>query len=103
MAREPENRVLTLLRDIRAELGEHRGLLLALADQGRRTERRVDATERRMGDWEHRFAELRDDIELMLKATLMGRFGNFETRFERYIDDLADRVIALDARLPATP
>ena len=73
MASEPENRVLTLLRDIRAALGEHRGLLLALADQGRRTERRVDATERRMGDWEHRFAELRDHIELMLKATLMGR------------------------------
>ena len=102
MATEPENLVLTLLRGIRAEIGEHRTLLLALADQGRRTERRLDAMEHRMGEMERRITDLRDDIELMLKAELMGRFANFETRFERHIDDLADRVTALETRLSPT-
>lgn len=62
----------------RREVGEMRSLLLALAEQGRRVERRV--------------GEVRDDIELMVKAELMGRLGHFETQIEA-------RLGALDARL----
>jgi hypothetical protein len=63
----------------RRELTEIRSLLLAVVDQGRRTERRV--------------AELRDDIELMLKAELMGRLGNFETRIESRLDALENPAV----------
>jgi hypothetical protein len=58
---------VVLLRDIRREMTDQRTLLLALVDQGQRLERRI--------------SETKDDIELMLKAELMGRMGNFETRF----------------------
>jgi hypothetical protein len=69
--------VLRLLRDIRREMTDQRTLLLALVEQGQRLERRI--------------TETRDDIELMLKAELMGRLGNFETRFEQRLDDLEHR------------
>ena len=53
---------------VRQENAEMRSLMLSLVDQGRRTERRLE--------------ELRDDLELMLKAELMGRLGHFETGME---------------------
>jgi hypothetical protein len=58
-------------------MADQRDLLLALVEQGQRLERRI--------------TETRDDIELMLKAELMGRMGNFETRFEQRLDDLERR------------
>jgi hypothetical protein len=61
-------------REIRREGGEQRSLLLALADQGQRLDRR-------MGDLERRMGEMRDDIELMLKAKLMGHMGNCGQRY----------------------
>ena len=85
MSLEPENLVLEQLRlmrrefaDMRREMGDQRSLLLALADQGQRLERRIH--------------DVRDDIELMLKAELMGRMGNFETRMEARLDALAERI-----------
>ena len=79
MAEEPENLTLRLLREIRAdqhamraELREHSRLLVALSENGRRIERRLE--------------ELRDDLELMLKAELMGRLAHFETRIEQMIE-----------------
>jgi len=63
---------------LRRELGEMRSLLLALADQGRRIERRV--------------GEIRDDIELMVKTELMGRLGHFETQIEARLDALESRL-----------
>ena len=39
----------------------------------------------------------REDIELMLKTELMGRMGHFEIQVERRIDDLVNRVTALEA------
>jgi hypothetical protein len=77
MSDQSENVVLRLLRDIRREMTDQRTLLLALVEQGQRLERRI--------------SETRDDIELMLRAELMGRLGNFETRFEQRLDDLERR------------
>jgi hypothetical protein len=74
MSDQPENIVLRLLRDIRREMTDQRTLLLALVEQGQRLERRI--------------TETRDDIELMLKAELMGRMGNFEARFEARLEAL---------------
>jgi hypothetical protein len=65
---------------LRREVSEMRSLLLSVADQGRRTERRV--------------AEIRDDIEVMVKAELMGRLGHFEAQLE-------GRLEAIEARLPS--
>ena len=91
MTLEPENLVLSLLRDIRREMGDVRSLVIALADQGQRLERRMERIERRMSDLESRMSETRDDIELMLKAELMGRMGHFETRMERQMEELVQR------------
>jgi hypothetical protein len=55
-------------------MADQRDLLLALVEQGQRLERRI--------------TETRDDIELMLKAELMGRMGNFEARFETRLEAL---------------
>jgi hypothetical protein len=71
---------------IHREVGDVRTVLLALVDQGRRTERRVE--------------EIRDDIELMVKAELMGRIGNFETRIGAQLEALAERVSSLEVRTP---
>jgi hypothetical protein len=76
-------------REMRREVGEQRSPLLALAEQGQRLDRRMGDVERRMG-------EMREDIELMLKAELMGRMGNFEVVVEHRLDELTDRVAALE-------
>ena len=81
MSESPDNFVPRLLRDIRREMTDQRTLLLAIVDQGQRLERRMGELDRRMG-------EMKDDIELMLKAELMGRMGNFESRFEDRLDRL---------------
>lgn len=78
MSDEPDNVVLRHLRDIRRDLTDQRTLLLSLVDQVQRMERRL----------ERRISETKDDIELMLKAELMGRMGNFETRFEARLEAL---------------
>jgi uncharacterized protein YhaN len=76
-------------REMRREMGEQRSLLLALADQGQRLDHRMSDVERRMG-------EMRDDIELMLKTELMGRMGMFEAQVGHRLDELTDRVAALE-------
>jgi uncharacterized coiled-coil protein SlyX len=93
---DPPNLVLNLLRSIRGELVEHRTLLIAVVEQGRRLERRMGELERRMGELERRMGEQKDDIELMLKAEIMGRLGHFETRIEAQIEALSARVANLD-------
>jgi len=81
MSGSPDNLVLRHLRDIRREMTDQRTLLLALVDQGHRLERR-------MGEMARNITETRDDIELMLKAELIGRVGNFESRFEARLEAL---------------
>ena len=70
-------------REQRAELRDVRSLLLAQVDNNRRTERRV--------------AELRDDLEVMFKAELMGHLGNVEIGIERRLDGLEERIGAIEA------
>jgi hypothetical protein len=43
--------------------------------------------------------EVKDDIELMVKAELMGRLGFFEIQIEGKLDTLTERVAAVEARL----
>ncbi len=78
---------------IRKENNEMRSLLLALVDQTRRVERRLTDVERRLG-------EVVSDVELMVKSELMGRMGIFEQQSQKRYDELAERVAALEARIP---
>jgi chromosome segregation ATPase len=64
--------------ETRSEVADIRSLTLALVEQGRRLDRR--------------FTEFRDDIELMVKAELMGRLGHFEIRIENRLSAIEDRL-----------
>jgi predicted nuclease with TOPRIM domain len=70
---------------IREENGAIRTVLLGLGEQGRRTERRVAKLDRRLD-------EVKDDMELMIRSEMMGRLGNFEIRFERRLEALAETI-----------
>jgi hypothetical protein len=59
----------------RREIADIRGLALALNDKVQRLEPTLLETRRDMH-------EIKDDIWIMLKAELMGRLGNFETRID---------------------
>ncbi len=74
------------LRDVHSEQRDIRSLLLAQVEHSRRAEQRI--------------AELRDDLELMLKSELMGRLGHFETQIKRRLDELTERMGALETGRP---
>jgi hypothetical protein len=83
--------LLSILKELRVELREHRTMLLQLVDASRRHDRRFDDLERRFGD-------LRGELELMLKGELMGRLSHFETQIDEKLGRLADRLHAVEAR-----
>jgi phage shock protein A len=75
---------LSEVRQLRKEVADVRTHTLQTSDYSRRMERRVN--------------ELKDDLELMLKSELMGQLTHVETRIEASIDNLSDRVSAIEAR-----
>lgn len=85
--------VETLLTEVREMRREHHDMLRLL---NHHTDR-FDRTDRR-------FTEVKDDLEAMIRAELMGRLAHFETRQEQktetYVEDLvrelARRVEALE-------
>lgn len=84
-----DNRLLlALLQEIRKEQKDQRTLLLQTVEYMRRMESRLDA----------RIAHLRDDLELMIKAELMGRLTHFETALEQRIDAMSDRLAEIETR-----
>ena len=90
---EIEDLLVPMLRDIRKEQTDHRTLLLSLVDAVRRMEQRLDT---RLGEVESSIRASRDDLELMLKAELLGRLTHFETMLEQRIDLLAERIAAIE-------
>ena len=89
MAEADDSRMLAILKELRAEMRQHRTLLLQLSEA-------VHRFERRFGDIERRVSDTRDEIELMLKAELLGSLTHFETRMDERIAQLEDRVSALE-------
>jgi hypothetical protein len=73
--------MLSILKEIRVELRDHRTLLLQLADGSRRHDRRFNDIERRLGD-------LSAELELMVKSELMGRLSHFETQIDEKLAQL---------------
>ncbi len=82
-------------RVIRTELRDIGTVVLAVAEQGRRLERRIDHVETRM-------AELKDDLELMIKTELMGRLGHFETQIGHRLDAIIERLDVVEPTPPRT-
>ena len=81
--------MLSISKDIRVELRDHRTLLLQLADGLRRHDRRFNDMERRLGD-------LSAELELMVKSELMGRLSHFETQIDEKLAQLSDRSHAIE-------
>ena len=69
---------------MKRDLDQMRPLLLALVDQNRRTE--------------HHVAALKDDLELMIRSELMGSLGHYRNQIERKLDDMTDRLDALETK-----
>ena len=78
MAEEPTNLIIEHLRSLRAEVADMRTVLLASIDRSRRVERRIE--------------EMRDDLEIMIKAELMGRPGNFEAHVDARLDAMREQI-----------
>ena len=88
---------VSILKEIRAELREHRTMLLQLVDASRRHDRRFEEVERRIEEVERRIADTRGEIELMLKGELLGRLAHFETQIDEKLAQLSDRLEALES------
>jgi hypothetical protein len=85
MSDAPANLVLEQLRLIREEMSafrreqnDMRTVVLSAIDRVRRLERRLE--------------EVRDDLELTIKAEIMGRMGHFETEMEKRLDSLREQI-----------
>jgi hypothetical protein len=89
MAEADDSLMLAILRELRAEMRQQRTLLLQLSEA-------VHRLERRFGDIERRISDTRAEIELMLKAELLGSLTHFETLMDERIARLEDRVSALE-------
>jgi hypothetical protein len=78
-------------QEMRKEQRDQRTLLLLTAD----TVRKLHLyTEKKFLDLEERMRAHRDDLELMLKAELLGSLTNFQIRIETYVDRrLGDRTV----------
>ncbi len=76
-------------RALRKEVADVRRLSLQNIEYSRRIERRV-------GEVDRRVSEQRDDLELMIKAELMGGMANMQTQLENYLQPINDRLLQLD-------
>ena len=88
--------LVSLLREIRKEQNDQRGLLLRVAEQVGRMDGRLGTIEARIGMVEMRLNHLGDDLAVMIKSEIMGRLGHFETMIEQQIDALESRIIGAE-------
>ncbi len=97
MSDQPEAVTLDLLgrlvREIQAEQRTTR-------EQRREEVAVLRALVDRMGRVDRHIAELRDDLELMIRSELMGQLGYLRTQTEQNLDALAERLKALERRTP---
>ena len=77
MAEADDSLMLAILRELRADMRQHRTLLLQLSEAAHRHDRRFDDMERRFGEVEQRISDARAEIELMLKTELLGSLTHF--------------------------
>ena len=82
---QPSQNMLDEMRALRRELADVRSLSLQNHDYDRRLDRRM--------------SELKDDLEVMPKAELMGRMGHMETKIENYLQPITDKLRNLEDRV----
>ena len=75
------------------QLEQVTSLLIGATDQVRRMDRRL-------GDMDRRQGEQTDDLELMLKAELLGQFGILRAELGHRLDEMADRITTLEGGDP---
>lgn len=83
------HRILDEVRVVHREVADVRTLSLQNHDYSRRLERR-------MGEMDRHVGELKDDLEAMLKAELMGRMAHMETTIEHMFQPIRGRLLDLD-------
>jgi predicted nucleic acid-binding Zn-ribbon protein len=96
MPEADDSPMMTILKELRAEMRQQRTLLLQVAEAVHRHDRRFDEMERRFGDIERRISDTRAEIELMLKAERLGRLTHFEAQMDERIAQHQDRLSALE-------
>jgi hypothetical protein len=97
MSDQPEAVTLDLLgRLVREIQAEQR----ATREQRREEVTVLRALVDRMSRVDRHIAELRDDLELMIRSELMGQLGYLRTQTEQNLDALAERMEALERRTP---
>ena len=89
LADEPADLTIRLLREIRAEMRDQRSLLLSLTSFTQRLDRRMDQLD-------HRLANLKDDLELMIKAELMGAMSHRDIQLDERLAQIEERMGALE-------
>ena len=92
MAEAADNTLmLEILKDIRKEQNNQRTLLLLTVNSVRRlqlfTEQKFLGVEKRFLDMKERMKAHKDDLEMMLKAELLGAMTHFQTRIENYVHE----------------
>lgn len=77
LARQNE-KLLAEVGALRREVNDIRTLTIGSVEYGRRLDRKIN--------------EVKDDMELMLKSELSGRFAHFETRLSSSLDRIVERL-----------
>jgi hypothetical protein len=80
--------LLSEMKDMRREMTDVRRLTPRTVDVLRKREQRLDA----------RMVAVRDDVELMIKSEVMGNLMYRDSIIEQKIEELGERVAAIEAR-----
>lgn len=83
--------MIEILRDLQKQMREQRVLAVQTSEAVRKLTQYVEngflANRREFLDVAERMKAHKDDLELMLKAELMGTLTHFQTRIETYLDE----------------
>jgi archaellum component FlaC len=94
---EPENLVLSLLRELRSDMQTQSSVTNKLIDMTRRIERRMDAVDEQLAHMGERIARINtrigdqhDELELLVKGELMGALTHNNVQNENAIHTMED-------------
>jgi hypothetical protein len=80
-------KVLAEMRELRRDVTNSVTLATKNLDFSRRVERRLGELDERVTQTNRRIDEIKDDLEVMFKAEIMGQLNHFETRLSRMLGD----------------
>jgi tetrahydromethanopterin S-methyltransferase subunit G len=84
--------IFETLKAIRTDQRDMRSMMLQIMEALARHDRRFNEVERRSSEVERRISDLTGELELMLKAEVMGRFSQIEMRLDERMEELASRI-----------